>query len=402
MRRISLKQETSKAARIGGACITTYLVSYITRNVLSVSAPQMVEEAFFTKEYTGLLSSVCFIFYAVGQLINGFIGDRVRPKYMVSAGLLISGLTALTVPLVQSRTAHFVCFAVMGYSLSMLRGPMTKIISENTAPGPARILCTLLNMTCYAGPLIASFLSMLLDWRMVFTVTGILSLTAAAAAFFLIQRLERKAIVRFIPDQSPGIRGLLGVFAVKDFLFFLAIAAISEVAGTSITFWVPTYSTEYLSLSRDGAALVYSLVSLTGIFVPFATLFFYEKVLKSGRKLACWMFALATALFVLTRLISSPVINIVLLILGGFAAKCAGSITWSIYVPGLGGCGKVSAANGVMDAAGYAAASAANAVFSGVVGLAGWTGLIDLWCVIMAAGAAVAAVKIFRTRREAD
>ena len=113
------------------------------------------------------------------------------------------------------------------------------------------------------------------------------------------------------------------------------------------------------------------------------------------------MFALATALFVLTRLISSPVINIVLLILAGFAAKCAGSITWSIYVPGLGGCGKVSAANGVIDAAGYAAASAANAVFSGVVGLAGWTGLIDLWCAIMAAGAAVAVVKIFRTRRAA-
>ena len=37
---------------------------------------------------------------------------------------------------------------------------MTKIISENTAPGPARLLCTLLNMTCYAGPLIASLLSM--------------------------------------------------------------------------------------------------------------------------------------------------------------------------------------------------------------------------------------------------
>lgn len=118
-----MKNETTRAVRIGGACISTYLVSYITRNVLSVSAPQMVEEAFFTKEYTGLLSSVCFIFYAVGQLINGFIGDRARPKYMVSAGLLISGLAALTVPMVQDRMVHFVCFAVMGYSLSMLRGP---------------------------------------------------------------------------------------------------------------------------------------------------------------------------------------------------------------------------------------------------------------------------------------
>ena len=76
-----MDKNTQKAWRIGSFCIATYLASYVTRNILSVSTPEMIKEAFFTKEYTGLLSSICFIFYAAGQLINGFIGDRVHPKY---------------------------------------------------------------------------------------------------------------------------------------------------------------------------------------------------------------------------------------------------------------------------------------------------------------------------------
>ena len=97
---------------------------------------------------------------AIGELT--FVESEYAHDYshIYAAGSWRSGLAALTVPMVQNRMVHFVCFAVMGYSLSMLRGPMTKIISENTAPGPARLLCTLLNMTCYAGPLIASLLSM--------------------------------------------------------------------------------------------------------------------------------------------------------------------------------------------------------------------------------------------------
>ena len=82
-----MDKNTQKAWRIGSFCIATYLASYVTRNILSVSTPEMIKEAFFTKEYTGLLSSICFIFYAVGQLINGFIGDRVHPKYMIIMGL---------------------------------------------------------------------------------------------------------------------------------------------------------------------------------------------------------------------------------------------------------------------------------------------------------------------------
>ena len=138
-----MKKELSTAWRIGSICIITYLASYVTRNILSVSTPDMLKDEFFTKEYTGMLSSVCFIFYAIGQLVNGFLGERIHPKMMISIGLLITSISTLTVPAVASRPIHFICFTLIGFALSMLRGPMMKVISENTEQEYARIICSI-------------------------------------------------------------------------------------------------------------------------------------------------------------------------------------------------------------------------------------------------------------------
>ena len=144
--------------RISGVCILVYWINYITRNMLSVTTPEMLKEPFFTKEYTGLLSSVCFLFYAVGQLFNGIIGDRVRPRYMVGAGLLISSGCTVLIPLFENRILHLVCFSVIGYSLSMLRGPMVKVISENSETRVAQLTCTFFSMAGFVGSLLASLL----------------------------------------------------------------------------------------------------------------------------------------------------------------------------------------------------------------------------------------------------
>ena len=151
-----MDKNTQKAWRIGSFCIATYLASYVTRNILSVSTPEMIKEAFFTKEYTGLLSSICFIFYAAGQLINGFIGDRVHPKYMIIMGLGISSVSTFVIPIFDNRILHFTAFALIGFGLSMLRGPLMKVISENTAATHARMICTLCSIAGFSGPLIAS------------------------------------------------------------------------------------------------------------------------------------------------------------------------------------------------------------------------------------------------------
>ena len=394
-----MDKNTQKAWRIGSFCIATYLASYVTRNILSVSTPEMIKEAFFTKEYTGLLSSICFIFYAAGQLINGFIGDRVHPKYMIIMGLGISSVSTFVIPIFDNRILHFTAFALIGFGLSMLRGPLMKVISENTAATHARMICTLFSMAGFAGPLIASILSIFFKWRAVFTATGVISVIITVLAVAAITTLEKRGEIRFVPKYDKGIAGILNVFKLEDFIFYMLISAIGEIAGSSITFWIPTYTTEHLGFSNDAASTIYSVVSFSTLFTPFITLLIYEKLIRNGIKLALVMYVISAVFFIAVRFTAAPVLNVSMLIIAKVAAAAASSIVWSAYIPGLARSGKVSSANGVIDAAGYAMASLANVLFSTFVGRLGWGGIVNMWYITMLIGAAVSFIKLIMKKK---
>ena len=396
-----MEKKVQSAWRIGSLCIATYLASYVTRNILSVSTPEMIKEAFFTKEYTGLLSSVCFIFYAVGQLINGFIGDMVHPKYMIIMGLGVSSISTFAIPLFDNRIIHFTAFALIGFGLSMLRGPLMKVISENTAATHARMICTLFSMAGFAGPLIASLLSIFFEWRAVFTVTGIISVFITVASVTVISLLEKRGEIKFTPKKEKGVlNSILSVFKLEDFFFYMFISAIGEIAGSSITFWIPTYTTEHLGFSGDAASTIYSVVSLTTLFTPFITLVIYEKLIRNGVKLALVMYVLSAVFFIAVRFTAAPLVNVIMLIIAKMAAAAASSIVWSAYIPGLARSGKVSSANGVIDAAGYAMASLANVIFSGSVSRLGWGGIVNMWYIRMLIGAAASAGKLLLRKKQ--
>ncbi len=397
-----MDKNTQKAWRIGSFCIATYLASYVTRNILSVSTPEMIKEAFFTKEYTGLLSSICFIFYAAGQLINGFIGDRVHPKYMIIMGLGISSVSTFVIPIFDNRILHFMAFALIGFGLSMLRGPLMKVISENTAATHARMICTLFSMAGFAGPLIASILSIFFKWRAVFTATGVISVIITVLAVAAMTTLEKRGEIRFVPKYDKGIAGILNVFKLEDFIFYMLISAIGEIAGSSITFWIPTYTTEHLGFSNDAASTIYSVVSFSTLFTPFITLLIYEKLIRNGIKLALVMYVISAVFFIAVRFIAAPVLNVSMLIIAKMAAAAASSIVWSAYIPGLARSGKVSSANGVIDAAGYAMASLANVLFSTFVGRLGWGGIVNMWYIIMLIGAAVSFIKLIMKKKQKE
>ena len=75
------------AVFIGTLCSVSYLGVYFARNILSVVTPQIIESGAYTEEYIGSIASMFFTFYAVGQLINGLVGDKIKARYMISFGL---------------------------------------------------------------------------------------------------------------------------------------------------------------------------------------------------------------------------------------------------------------------------------------------------------------------------
>ena len=176
-----------RASGIGFVSILAYMASYYSRNLLSVATPNMLKTGEYTAEFIGLLSSVYFTVYALGQLVNGVAGDMINPKYMILVGLTVTGAVLTLFPILPFAWLQIACFALMGVGLSMLRGPIMKMVAENLNKNYSRIISTFLLAASFAGPLIASGFAIAFKWDTMFTVAGIIAIVIALSSLpFLI------------------------------------------------------------------------------------------------------------------------------------------------------------------------------------------------------------------------
>lgn len=374
------KNEFRKALQIGIVCVCSYMVSYYMRNILSVTTPEMLATKLFTKEFLGFVSAMYMFAYAVGQLFNGVIGDIVKPKLMIAGGMFLSGIASIFFALTDIKIIQIILFAVIGFALSMLRGPLVKTISENTSSEHSRVICTFFSCAGFTGPLIASLISMFVDWRKTFVIAGLIAILIGFVALLVYSLFEKKGLLTYsFSKNSQGFRNIFKVFTLHHFVFYMFVGALAEISSASITFWLPTYFTQKLSYSSDTAKMIFSAMSFLKGTVPFITLFIFTKLGEKDIKMVRGCFLL-TAIFFAGMLFSfNPHINAAFLLLAQMSIGAASSLLWSIYIPSQGESGMVSTVNGVLDFSGYAFASIANIIFAHAIDGIGWNGLIIMW-----------------------
>ena len=382
------KSAGKKALIIGVLCIATYLINYYLRNMLSVFSPQLYDTGLFTVSQVGLLSSVYMIFYAAGQLVNGFLGDFLSPKKIITIGVLVAGLSSIAFPFAHYQFLQIVCFAVLGFALSMFRGPLMKIISENTEPNHARTICVFFSFAGCAGPLIASAFALINNWMWSFVAAGVFALMAAVVVFFVFSRMESKGNITYNITKSAGISSIFAVFKIERVAFFLTITCVIEIVSTSVMFWVPTYLTSVLDFDNDFANLVYSSIAILRSVMPFVTLIIFRLLNEKDTPMLRVCFSICAIGFILMMFISNKWINLAVFVLALMAIAAASSLLWSIYIPSLGKTGRVSSVNGVLDCTGYIAASIATVVVAAVMDSFGWNVVFIVWALIGAIGLA--------------
>lgn len=394
-------KEIKKAVQIGSICIITYMASYVMRNILSVSSVQMMQDDNFTKDSIGMISSIYFLMYAIGQLINGRLGDKFRARTMVGIGLLVSGLSALAFPFLDYLPAQVLSFALNGFGLSMLRGPLVRTISENTLPKYARNCCTGFSVAGLCGPMVAGMLASILNWKNVFYVTSIFTVAMGVISYSFLTIAEKRGIIneKSVKETSDEKKSYLDVFRLRKFPMYMFVGAITEIVGASVAFWIPAYISEQLGFSAAKSSMLYSIMSLIKAMSPFVAVFIYNRIKERDTQLIIAMFFISCVMFALLNFVSNVWLCLIFLLLARMGSGCASTALWSIYIPGLRDTGCVSTANGVFDFSGYMAASIANMVFANAISQMGWSGLIYIWSGMMLAGViAVWAFDYFDTR----
>ena len=380
-----------KAIAIGCMCSLSYLAVYVARNILSAVSPQMIADGSFSTESIGTLSSVYFITYAVGQLINGSVGDRIKAKYMISFCLALAGVFSIFFSLTAGNPSlSVVTYGMTGFFLSMIYGPMTKVVAENTEPIYATRCSLGYTFASFFGTPLAGVLAALLVWQGVFRASSVMLLVMGGICFGVFTLFEKKGIVTYGRYQKQKGQGSIRVLLRHRIVKFTLISVLTGVVRTTVVFWLPTYLSQYLGFSTDAAALLFTASTFVISSTAFVAVFVYERLHRNMDLTILLAFITSAVFFTAVYLFRHPAVNIVCLILAILSSNCAASMLWSRYCPSLRDTGMVSGATGFLDFMSYMAASVSSRLFADAVTDIGWHNLILVWLALMLAGVAVA------------
>ncbi|MBQ8566292.1 MAG: MFS transporter [Clostridia bacterium] len=392
---MKITKEAKNAIMIGGLCSASYLAVYFARNILSAVTPKIVNGDEAMVEYIGVVSSLYFIFYAVGQLINGIIGDKIKAKYMISFGLLLAGATNIVFPYIFhiQNVAKFL-YAMTGFFLSMIYAPMTKVVAENTNPIHT-VRCSLgYELAALLGSPFAGLVASFLVWQSVFFVGSIALFVMAGLCMIFFIYFERKGIVtygKYVPTytqstQNHSFFSKINILIKHRIIIFSLISIITGVIRTTVVFWLPTYFSQYLGYSQDEAPVIFSVATLLISFSAFIAVFVYERLHRNMDLTILIMFTASALFFLGVYFLKNPVINIIFIVLAVIASNCCASMLWSRYCPSLRDTGMVSSATGYLDFLSYMAAAASSTIFANSVSTIGWGNLILIWMGLMVFG----------------
>ena len=384
------------AIYIGFLCSMSYLAVYFARNILSTCSPKMIEGG-FSEGYIGQVSSVYFICYAVGQLINGAIGDKVKARYMISLGLFMAGISNFLFSRLAPLTPEIAKFSygMTGFFLAMIYAPMMKVVAENTEPIYATRCSLGFTFASFFGSPVAGIISSFFVWQSVFSISSIALGLMAVLVFFFFLMFEKKGIVRYNQyakqaKEGTNIRELLH----RRIIRFTLIAMITGIVRTSVVFWMPTYISLHLGFSSEDSALIFTVATFVMSMMAFVSVGVYELLKRDMDKTIFVMFTAAALFFLLLYFVKHPLGNIICFVLAIMSSNGAASMLWSRYCPSLWDTGRVSTVTGFLDFVSYIAAAIASTVFANAVSTIGWNRLILIWLFLMILGVLVIKIPI--------
>ena len=375
---------------IGTLCSISYFAVYIIKNTLSAVTPQMIDSG-YTEAYIGGISALYLVFYAIGQLINGAIGDKIKAKWMISIGLLGAGIMNFVFSRITLiPEAATIVYGLAGFFLSMIYGPMTKFVAENTDPLHATRCSLGYTFASFLGSPMAGLLASFLTWQSVFNVgsSALTFMSVIAFVFFFI--FERRGIVKYgqYKTSKKGV-GNIKILFEREIVKYSLIAIITGVVRTSVVFWLPTYISKHLEFSPSDAAKLFTAATLVISLTAFVAVFIYERLGCNINKTLILVFSSSAVFFILTYFVKNPILNIICIVLAIMSSNAAATMLWSRYCPSLRDTGMVSSATGFLDFLSYMAAGAANIIFANAATSIGWGNLILVWLSIVTAGVVV-------------
>jgi len=383
-------------------CWIAFACSYLLRTNFSIAIPGMMKSFGWSNASTGLIGSVLFWSYAVGQLVNGFIGDKLNSKAMVFIGIAVAALMNIFVGFSSNYIAVMIFWGVNGFFLSALWGPIVKTTAlwfpEKKRTHVAVVLALTMTGGYVASWGIGGQLSSIFSWRANFIVPAVFSAVFAVIWLFAIRTdphqvgleiydeannsVEKKNIV---PVEHKTTREVF----VESRIWYIAIACMAMgFVREGILLWAPTFLMQAHGMSAaesSAFSLSIPVISTVGILLSG----WFDRMMSGRNRLAATIFfVFASASNICVLLFSHSGTAIVIAALGLTVAFMYGAdtILLTIVPYTFSKYNKASTVAGTLDFCAYIGAAFAGVAIGAVIDFAGWNSVILIWVLVSAAG----------------
>lgn len=380
-----------KAVWIGSICCLAYAGCYTGRNILSAVMPQLIELGNFSESALGTMGSALLLCYGIGQLINGFLGNVIDAKFMVPIGLAVPGIMITIFPFCNSNIIGIIGWGACGFFCSMLWGPMSKVIGENTERKTGRILITLMTTASVVGTLITYLLALIgssvKNHVLPFVISGTLLLIISLIYYIFSVRMENRGMIKPHPIQSVKKEDVSFIVNI-GFISMIIVTMLYGIIRNAVSFWIPTFISQNFSVSSQTAAAISIILPITNILGTFVTMYF-ARLARYREKFMCMLlFAFSTVMFIIVFLCKTSFapVSISALFMASAAMTGACNMIFSIYVLHYTDTGLISGITGLFDFTSYISASAASLVFPIILTKSGWSAVCAVWTAVTILG----------------
>jgi predicted MFS family arabinose efflux permease len=265
----------SLAARVFLPFAGGYFLSYLYRSVNAVIAPDLVRELSLSPADLGLLTSTYFLTFGLAQLPLGIFLDRLGPRRVETALLLIAALGACVFAFSPSREMLILGRGLIGLGvaaclMASLKG-FTQWFPYERLPLVNGLLLGFGGLGALVATSPVEWLLHHTGWRSIFLILAGATLLSAAVIFFVMP--DRKTAPGAHPPESlkQQIGAIRTIFKSPKFWSIAPASALAQASfmGTQ-GLWAGPWLSDVAGLSRDDVAF-HLLVMAGAVAIGFAS-----------------------------------------------------------------------------------------------------------------------------------
>lgn len=239
----------------------TYMISYITRINFGAIISEIETSEGIARNLLSLSVTGSFITYGVGQVISGFLGDRISPKKIVACGFLITIMMNLLIPLCRNPYQMLFVWCINGFAQSLMWPPIVKLMTARFSDDEYKKASVKVSLGSSFGTmfiyLFSPIMITLFSWKGVFIFSSLVGII-----MLIVWISKAPDVSSENTNKNAKSEGLNFKVMFSPTMICIMIAIILQgMLRDGITTWMPSYISETYNISN-----VISI--LTGVVLP--------------------------------------------------------------------------------------------------------------------------------------